>query len=585
MQKKSIVKPFILLTAFFLLIAGPAWAGALQDGAFDSGVLTGPWYIEDTQTCAKSTSPDIVAEEALYLNALRFTIRETDCLIEELYVKQDNVTIGADQDEIVFDYRMKKSPATGIPEMSLIMRIDGTDLTPPIVAGTGTVSWTQASAAIPEDFRGGDHTIRIKVISQSIDGDNIETGFIYVDNIVIKASGPTLTLQKDAAGTGTGTVVSDPSGINCGLDCPEASASFPQDSIVTLTAAAHPTTSNFDSWTNCTPDGVDPNKCTVTMNEAKTVTAKFIEKTKYALTVNKDGSTGTGSVTSDPAGINCDLSNTDCTEEYYDGLPVKLTAVPNDDSTFDSWTNCTPDVLDPKQCTVTMDEAKTITAKFTAKPTYTLTVTRTGTGTGTVTGAGINCGNDCTETLYSGQQILLTAAANNDSDFTGWSGGECSGTEPCTVTVTADTTVQAAFTLKPKYALTVSKIGAGTGKVTSSPAGINCGTDCTEDYMSGTPVTLSNTPDFNSYFVGWSGACTSTPCQVSMTQARSVSADFQLRGDVDKNGKVELNDAVLVLKVMAGTGTITHKEADVDRDGVVELSDVIYIIQVVMQQR
>ncbi len=42
--------------------------------------------------------------------------------------------------------------------------------------------------------------------------------------------------------------------------------------------------------------------------------------------------------------------------------------------------------------------------------------------------------------------------------------------------------------------LTVAKAGAGAGNVTSSPAGIDCGSTCTKDYNDGTQVTLTATP-------------------------------------------------------------------------------------------
>ena len=49
--------------------------------------------------------------------------------------------------------------------------------------------------------------------------------------------------------------------------------------------------------------------------------------------------------------------------------------------------------------------------------------------------------------------------------------------------MTTNQTVTATFTASPSSAtLTVTKAGAGTGTVTSSPAGINCGTDCSNAY-------------------------------------------------------------------------------------------------------
>src|SRR5204862_401115 len=142
-------------------------------------------------------------------------------------------------------------------------------------------------------------------------------------------------------------------------------------------------------------------------------------------------------------------------------------------------------------------------------PTFSLTVSKAGTGSGTVasTPAGITCGTDCSETYPSGTPVTLTAAPTTGSAFTGWSGGACTGTGPCTVTLTAATTVTASFT--PTFTLTVAKAGSGT--VTSTPAGISCGTDCSEPYASGTAVTLAATPAVGSVFSGWSGGgCTGT---------------------------------------------------------------------------
>jgi hypothetical protein len=77
------------------------------------------------------------------------------------------------------------------------------------------------------------------------------------------------------------------------------------------------------------------------------------------------------------------------------------------------------------------------------------------------------------------------------------------------------------------YTLSVSKAGTGSGGVTSAPAGINCGTDCSEPYTSGTSVTLTATPAAGSTFTGWSGDCSGTgSCSVTMNAAKSVTATF-----------------------------------------------------------
>jgi hypothetical protein len=79
------------------------------------------------------------------------------------------------------------------------------------------------------------------------------------------------------------------------------------------------------------------------------------------------------------------------------------------------------------------------------------------------------------------------------------------------------------------YTLSVSKTGLGSGTVTSNPSGINCGNTCSKSFASGTGITLTATPASGSTFDGWSGSCSGTgTCNVSMTQARSVTARFEL---------------------------------------------------------
>jgi len=80
------------------------------------------------------------------------------------------------------------------------------------------------------------------------------------------------------------------------------------------------------------------------------------------------------------------------------------------------------------------------------------------------------------------------------------------------------------------FSLTVSSTGTGTGTVTSVPAGINCGSDCSETYNSGTQVTLSAAAGTSSSFAGWSGSCSGTgSCVVTMDAAKSVTATFDLQ--------------------------------------------------------
>gem|GEM_PF-2805885 len=77
--------------------------------------------------------------------------------------------------------------------------------------------------------------------------------------------------------------------------------------------------------------------------------------------------------------------------------------------------------------------------------------------------------------------------------------------------------------------LTVTKIGTGNGKVTSGPAGVDCGGDCAHDYANGTQVVLTAAADAGSVFAGWSGACSGANfvCRVTMNTDNTATANFE----------------------------------------------------------
>jgi hypothetical protein len=81
---------------------------------------------------------------------------------------------------------------------------------------------------------------------------------------------------------------------------------------------------------------------------------------------------------------------------------------------------------------------------------FSLTVTKSGTGDGSVgsTIAGINCGTSCSATFPSGAVVTLEADPAGGSSFSGWSNGGCSGTGGCTITLTSNLSIDAAFSAK-----------------------------------------------------------------------------------------------------------------------------------------
>ena len=68
--------------------------------------------------------------------------------------------------------------------------------------------------------------------------------------------------------------------------------------------------------------------------------------------------------------------------------------------------------------------------------------------------------------------------------------------------------------------LTVTKTGAGSGTVTSGPAGISCGATCSAAWAGGTVVTLTAAAASGSWFAGWTGAADCADGIVTLTGPR-----------------------------------------------------------------
>lgn len=175
-----------------------------------------------------------------------------------------------------------------------------------------------------------------------------------------------------------------------------------------------------------------------------------------------------------------------------------------------------------------------------------LAVNAAGTGSGVVTSSpsGIACGSTCQADFAYGSSVTVAAVAASGSRFTGWSGA-CAGTvATCTLAMDSDAAVTAVFAANPK--LSLRKEGTGTGAVSSTPTGIDCGADCAAQdvaYTPGTTLTLTATPTGDSTFTGWSdGLCGGAPtCTFSLNAARTVTATFtaDLPAPPSTNGDAE----------------------------------------------
>jgi hypothetical protein len=159
---------------------------------------------------------------------------------------------------------------------------------------------------------------------------------------------------------------------------------------------------------------------------------------------------GPGRVTGngDGGSFNCPVSS--CFAMIRERTLLTLTATPDDGSTFTGWGGSCSEYGSQSTCTLSISGPKDVTAGFgvPAPPPseFSLVVVRSGTGSGYVGGGGgIDCGPTCFASFAANSTITLLPVADEDSTFTGWSGGGCSGTSQCTITMTSNTTVTAQF--------------------------------------------------------------------------------------------------------------------------------------------
>ncbi|MFZ3137099.1 MAG: fibronectin type III domain-containing protein, partial [Thermodesulfovibrionales bacterium] len=122
-------------------------------------------------------------------------------------------------------------------------------------------------------------------------GDGIETGWTSLGSQSTTACPPTNnTLTVNKAGTGSGTVTSNPAGINCGGTCSASFSSFDPVQLVPTAAAG----STFAGWSgdiDCT-DGIvtiSTNlNCTATFNKAERLPVyRFWSGTSFFYTINE----------------------------------------------------------------------------------------------------------------------------------------------------------------------------------------------------------------------------------------------------------------------------------------------------------
>jgi hypothetical protein len=251
----------------------------------------------------------------------------------------------------------------------------------------------------------------------------------------------------------------------------------------------------FSSWSGGVTGSTNPTS--VTMSADKTVTANFTAQ-NYDLTMAVSPS-GAGT-TSPGAGAH----------SYGVNTVVNISATPASGYAFDHWTGDVASTTSAST-TVTVSAAKTVTAVFVVvNHTLTMAVSPSSCGTTNPAVGG--------HSYAEGTIVDITATPATGYAFANWSGAVTGSTNPTTVTMSADKTVTANFTVRT-FTLTYS---AGTG-------GHLTGTlSQTVNYSaSGSAVTA--VADTGYHFVKWSDNATANPrTDTNVTANLTVSAQFAL---------------------------------------------------------
>jgi hypothetical protein len=215
------------------------------------------------------------------------------------------------------------------------------------------------------------------------------------------------------------------------------------------------------------PQSFGPKSLTVTLSgmpgAPAVMTWTGVGHDQVTLTVTQPfGGDSSGSVTG--PSISCPGTCSATIDRSGASAPVlMLTASPSPGAVFASWSgDCTG--TNP-QCTLTMDGSKSTNPTFNrARFTLTVTANSIGGATGLVTSTTtpsesgeINCGTTCNIDRYYGDTVTLspTPSPSPGVYWGGW-GGDCSGTDSCTVTMTAPHSVVAHFTVANKIFTTAA---------------------------------------------------------------------------------------------------------------------------------
>jgi hypothetical protein len=356
------------------------------------------------------------------------------------------------------------------------------------------------------------------------------------------------TLSVSASGAGNGAITAPGGIINCVWRNGSASsgpctASLPEGAQITLTASPE-ANSQFTGWSGdcATATG---SSCSLTMNADRNAVAQFRAVTTYRITAGTG--TGTGVVTSSPAGMNCTVTATTvsgtCTLAVPAGTSASLIATGTTGSSWRAWdgicasAGATCSVIAPL-----LPGEFPLRVHFERTATLTIVPDSRSTGVGRVllpggvicstTGATTTSGV-CSVSYPLGTSVTFDAATSGLNDFVGWNGA-CANffREGCTLTMNGNLTAVVRFDTVSTINLETSIEGdPGSLQVTQTRYGIahvcqrttndSTATVCNFRVASDQPVTITKliSPGLIGFFLNGS-ICYDAPdpCITTLSQ-------------------------------------------------------------------
>lgn len=323
------------------------------------------------------------------------------------------------------------------------------------------------------------------------------------------------------------------------------------------------------------------------------------------VTVTKNGF---GTVSIAPSGVSC---GTDCSASLLNGTSVTLTATPDPYASFIGWSGgvCSGEA---STCTFTLNSDTTVTVSFTTPYPPAISVTPISESFGDAIMTGTSTAEHSVYVSNFGQQNLVFSSISLSGEYGqefAITADDCSPRPllpdaTCTVKIRFSPTSvgsKAAYLsilsndpLWPEVNVTLTgsgvwpilsvvRSGAGSGVVTSTPSGINCGGtelitygyrccqafschtctgyylvpgSCSKGFAPGTTVSLSAIADSSSYFAGWESGSN----VITLTNDASMTAVFQPLSSPPNYSAVNGDDAIGTKFILPGTKGVPYEQ-------------------------